>query len=108
MRTEHHRNADLQHVTRLAQVVKEISVRRAVGTIQTRGLEAIRGGRIQEAEVQTCLEEEMSVLQVIRNVQTNSGSAFELLERIALVQRSGTHIRAVDLIHHRGVTKTQA
>ena len=92
LRTEHHRNADLQHVTRLAQVIKEISVRRAVGTIQTRCLETIRRGGIQKTEVQTCLKQEMSVLQVIRNVQTYSGAAFELLERIALVQRSGAHI----------------
>ena len=49
----------------------------------------------------------MSVFEVVGYVQTCAGTTFELLESIALVERAGTHIGVVKLIHHRGITETQ-
>ena len=48
----------------------------------------------------------MLVFQVVGHVQSCTAATFELLQRVTLVDRYGTHITAVDLIHHRRVTGT--
>ena len=56
---------------------------------------------------QSRLEQEMSVFEIIGQIQSCSAAAFELLQGIGLIERSGSHVRAVDLIHHRRVSCTQ-
>ena len=91
LRTEHHGNTELHHVAHLPYVVKPISIRGSrIGQVVSYRLEAVCRSGIQVPEIQTGLKEEMSVFQVIGNVQSCSGTAFELLERIALIQRSRT------------------
>ena len=109
LRTEHQRNADLQHVTHLAQVVEIIIVGcTGIGLVNTLGIESVCRGGVQEAGIQTYLKEEMAILEVVGKVNTYTGTSFELLECIALVERTGTHVTAVDLIHHGGVTCAHA
>ena len=87
--TEHHRHTDLQHVSHLARVIKEVVVFRVGVLLQLHGGEAVPGSGIEETEVQTCLKQEMSVFQVIGYIQPYARAAFELLQRVALVQRLG-------------------
>ena len=108
LRTEHQRQTDLQHVAGLAQVVKPVIIGRSgIVQIQTGCLESVSRSGVQESEIQTGLEQELAVFQAVSHIQTGSGTALELLIRIALIDRSGSHVRSVDFVHHSGITQTQ-
>ena len=68
--TEHHRYTYLQQVTHFRHSVEEIVVLGVVGQIGTLSLESVSRTGVQIAEVETCLKEEMTILEVIGKVNT--------------------------------------
>ena len=104
MRTEHNRNTYLQQMTHLRHPVEQVVVFRVIRLIDTLCLETVSRTGVQIPEIQTGLKEEMTVLEVIGKVQSCTRTTDQLLQSVALFNRTGTHVGIFEILHHGCVT----